>query len=172
MSSPGRPKAPREPIGSAGSSRLPPFESVVAQHGPAILRFCSARVGATRAEDCLQETMLAALRAYEQVRDPEAIRTWLFSIAARKAIDLHRVQARLPEPTDRPGPGAVLVDEPDDDLWAQVRALPDKQRQAVTLRYRGDLTHAEIARVMGTSEPAARRNLFEGLKRLRKDFKP
>ena len=35
------------------------------------------------------------------------------------------------------------------------------------LRYRADLTHAEIARVMGTSEPAARRNVFEGLERLR-----
>jgi DNA-directed RNA polymerase specialized sigma24 family protein len=37
----------------------------------------------------------------------------------------------------------------------------------VTLRYLGDLTHAEIAEVMGTSEAAARRNVFEGLSRLR-----
>ena len=45
----------------------------------------------------------------------------------------------------------------------RVRALPDKQRQAVALRFLADLSHAEIAEAMGTSEPAARRNVFEGL---------
>lgn len=50
-----------------------------------------------------------------------------------------------------------------------VRALPDKQRQAVMLRYRADLTHRDVAQVMDISEAAARRNVFEGLKRLRED---
>lgn len=148
---------------------LPPFERVVGDHGPAILRFCAAGVGAERAEDCFQETMLAALRGYEQLRDPGAIRTWLFSIAARKAIDLHRAHARTPAPTDEVDTLLAGADAavPDDALWDRVRALPDKQRQAVTLRYRADFTHAEIAEVMDISEPAARRNVFEGLKRLR-----
>lgn len=143
---------------------------MVELHGPRVLRFCAARVGPAGAEDCFQETMLAALRAYGQVRDPGAIRTWLFSIAARKAIDAHRAAARAPEPADvddsRAASDDVGSDEP---LWERVRALPDKQRTAVTLRYRADLTHAEIAGVMRTSEPAARRNVFEGLRRLRED---
>ncbi|MGI8429065.1 MAG: sigma factor-like helix-turn-helix DNA-binding protein [Solirubrobacteraceae bacterium] len=50
-----------------------------------------------------------------------------------------------------------------------MRALPGKQRQAVTLRYRADLTHREVAQITQTSEPAARRNVFEGLKRLSED---
>jgi RNA polymerase sigma factor (sigma-70 family) len=54
-------------------------------------------------------------------------------------------------------------------LWARVGALPDKQRHAVALRYLADLSHAEIAEAMGISEPAARRNVFEGLRRLRED---
>jgi DNA-directed RNA polymerase specialized sigma24 family protein len=37
----------------------------------------------------------------------------------------------------------------------------------VTLRYLADLSHREVAEVMGTSEDAARRNVFEGLRRLR-----
>lgn len=112
--------------------------------------------------------MLAALRAYGEVRDPGAIRTWLFSIAARKAIDAHRASARAPEPTEAVDAGAASADASSDEpLWDQVRALPDKQRTAVTLRYRADLTHAEIADVMRISEPAARRNVFEALKRLR-----
>jgi len=56
---------------------LPPFERVVDQHGPAVLRFCAARVSPERAEDCFQETMLAALRAYDALRDPEAVAGWL-----------------------------------------------------------------------------------------------
>jgi len=147
----------------------PPFERVVSKHGPALLRFCSAQVGAERAEDCLQETLLAALRAYGELRDADALRAWLFSIAARKASDNHRAHARTPQPTEVVDTAAVAEDAPprDETLWDHVRALPDKQRHAVILRYRADLTHAEIAQVMGTSEPAARRNVFEGLERLR-----
>jgi DNA-directed RNA polymerase specialized sigma24 family protein len=49
-----------------------------------------------------------------------------------------------------------------------VRELPPKQRQAVALRYAANLSHADVAEVMGTSGAAARRNVFEGLARLRK----
>lgn len=148
---------------------LPPFERVVAEHGSALLAFCVARAGAQRGQDCFQETMLAALRAYDDVRDPAAIRAWLYSIAARKAIDAHRAAARAPVPTAELERGASEVTSgPDAGLWDLVRALPDKQRQALTLRYRADLSYREIAQVTGVSEAAARRSVFEGLKRLRR----
>jgi RNA polymerase sigma factor (sigma-70 family) len=150
----------------------PPFDRVVTLHGPDLLRFCAARVGTDRAEDLFQETMLAALRAYGDVREPGSVRAWLFTIAARKAIDAHRAAAAAPRPSPdlETAAGAAEDREPADAaLWARVRALPDKQRQAVALRYLGDLSHAEIAEAMGTSEPAARRNVFEGLRRLRED---
>jgi len=151
---------------------LPPFDRIVEEHGPAVLRFCAARLGADRAEDCFQETMIAGLRAYgSQLREPRAIRTYLLSIAARKAIDMGRARAREPQPPDAVDPlGAAYEHEPTDEaLWAKVHALPNKQRQAVILRYRGDLIYAEIAEVMQISEAAARRNLFEGLEQLRKE---
>jgi RNA polymerase sigma factor (sigma-70 family) len=154
-------------------SGLPPFERVVDQHGPALLRFCAAEAGPERADDVFQETLLAALRAYEDLREPRAIRAWLFSIAARKAIDLYRERARAPEPApDLEALGAAEgASEPDPALWSRVRALPPKQRQAVTLRYRADLSHREIARVLGISEAAARRNVFEALARLREELR-
>ncbi len=155
----------------AKAKDLPPFERVVADHGAAVLRFCAAKLGRERAEDCFQETMLAALRAYPQLRDPGAVRAWLFSIAARKALDAQRARARAPEPREGLAGPAGVDGGPgrDDALWAQVGALPPKQREAVTLRYLADLTHAEIAGVMGTTEPAARRNVLEGLRRLRRE---
>lgn len=157
----------------APAHALPPFEHVVEQHGRAVLRYCVTEAGAERGEDCFQETMLAALRAYVEVRDPAAIRGWLFAIAARKVIDTHRAVVRAPEPveeiavlarTDEDGPRDVA-------LWARVARLPEKQRRAVTLRYVGDLSHREIAQVMEISEAAARRNVFEGLARLERELR-
>jgi RNA polymerase sigma factor (sigma-70 family) len=159
-------------VSASGAHRLPPFERVLELHGRAVLRFCVARAGAEHGEDCFQETMIAALRAYDRVRDPEAILGWLLSIAARKTVDVHRARARTPTPVDDLGALLPAGEDParDDALWDLVRELPPKQRQAVMLRFLGDLTHDEIARVMDTSAEAARRNVFEGLKRLRADM--
>ena len=122
----------------------------------------------------LHPTALAALRAYDDVRDAAAVRSWLFAIAARKAVDTHRRRAREPEPVadlDPPADGEEIAVR-DGALWRRVRRLPDKQREAVALRYVADLSHREIAEVMGTSEAAARRNVFEGLEQLRKQASP
>ena len=162
------------PMPARKDTPLPPFEHVVDQHGPALLRFCASQVGAERADDCCQEALLAALRAYGSVRDPRAIRAWLFSIAARKAIDLHRDRARAPRPEpDLDTLGAAEAPERRDlALWSRVRALPPKQRQAVALRYLAGLSHKEIAAAMETTDAAARRNVFEGLARLRRELAP
>ena len=158
---------------STHTKHLPPFEHVIELHGPAVLRFCAAQAGAERAEDCFQETMLAALRAYDSVRDPAAVRSWLFSIAQRKAVDAHRARAREPEPVAEPEPAVATTDGievHEAGVWSLVGTLPDKQRSAVALRYLADLSHAEIGEVMATSTEAARRNVFEGLKRLREQL--
>lgn len=162
---PGRAQRPARPA----ATPLPPFERLVELHGPAVRRFCLARSGPGRGDDCFQETMLAALRHYDDLRDPATARTWLFSIAHHKTIDAARSAARDAIPTSdldvHPAPAAPPA--PREDLWLAVRALPSKQRQAVTLRYLADFTHREISTVMATSEAAARRSVFEGLRRLR-----
>jgi RNA polymerase sigma factor (sigma-70 family) len=119
--------------------------------------------------------MISALRAYDSLQKPEAVRSWLFSIAARKAIDSHRAAGRAPVSVPDVEPvaadaGADSADATAQELWKDVARLPDKQRQAVALRFIADLSHREIAQVMGTSEAAARRNLFEGVRRLREDL--
>ena len=155
--------------------RLPPFQTLLDAHGRDVHRFLRAMVGPIDADDCYQETWLAALRAYPDVRDVANLRGWLFTIAHRKAIDHARSRARRATPVPEPGdlPQAPVADAPtagdDGDLWSAVAALPDKQRTAVALRFVADSAYAEIADAMQTSEPAARRNVHEGLKRLRKD---
>jgi RNA polymerase sigma factor (sigma-70 family) len=155
-------------------SPLPPFEQILDRYGADVWRFAAAQAGVAFADDVFQDTMLAALAAYPEVRDPAAIKSWLLRITARKAIDAARARARAPVPVPDAGsaePANVTPDLelPDDGLWAQVRALPPKQRQAVALRIVLDLAYDEIARIMQTSVEAARRNVHEALKTLRKE---
>ena len=156
--------------------RLPPFQNLLDAHARDVHRFLIATVGALDADDVYQETWLAALRAYPGLRDASNLRGWLFTIAHRKAIDHVRARARratpVAEPADLPQAPAApdgTAMAADDDLWAAVAALPDKQRTAVALRFIADSAYAEIATAMETSEPAARRNVHEGLKRLREE---
>jgi RNA polymerase sigma factor (sigma-70 family) len=158
-------------LSSSHVVRLAPFERVVREHGADVWRFCASQVGRERADDLFQDTLVAALSAYPSLREPGRVRSWLLRIAARKAVDHYRERSRAPMPVAEPDAGVAAQVEPelpDHDLWAWVRALPPKQRQAVALRFVADLTYADIAEAMETSAEAARRNVFEGLRRLRR----
>jgi RNA polymerase sigma factor (sigma-70 family) len=152
---------------------LPPFQTVLDEHSAAVMAILHGAVGRDGAEDCFQETFLAALRAYPKLEDDSNLRGWLLTIAHRKAIDHHRARGRAPVPVAEPAELAAAEDgipQPDEQLWAAVGALPPKQRAAVALRYGSDLPHNEIAAALGCSPEAARRSLHEGLKRLRKEL--
>lgn len=150
---------------------LPPFESLVDAHARELHRFLVGCVGPTEAEDCLQETLLSALRAYPRLRHGDNLRAWLYTIAQRKATDVIRRLARRPtRDLDGVDPSAPAESEPmDPGLWRQVRLLPAKQRAAVAHRFVLDLAYAEIGTRMGISEEAARQNVSAGLRRLRRE---
>ena len=150
---------------------LPPFQSLIDDHAAEVMAVLRGAVGRADAEDCFQETFLAALRGYPRLREGGNLRAWLLTIAQRKAVDHHRANGRRPVPVADPQPAAAdAMPEPDEGLWAAVGALPPKQRAAVTLRYALDLPHAEIAATLGCSTEAARRSLHEGMKRLREEL--
>ena len=151
---------------------LPPFQTLLDAHAEAIHRFLVASVGPVEADDCFQETFIAALRAYPRLRPGSNPRAWLSTIARNKAMDSHRGASRRPLPVGEPpeprtvaGAGESIAQ--DGEVWATVRALPEKQRAAVVLRYACDLSHREIGRVLDCSDEAARRSVHEGVKRLR-----
>lgn len=151
---------------------LPPFQSVLDAHGRDVHRFLTATIGRRDADDCYQETWLSALRAYPELRDASNLRGWLLTIAHRKALDHLRHRRRDPLLLEELPERAVAAAELSDDaLWAQIGGLPEKQRTAVTLRYLSDSAYAEISKLMGISEAAARRNVHEGLNRLRLEYR-
>jgi RNA polymerase sigma factor (sigma-70 family) len=152
---------------------LPPFQLVVDELGPSLRRHVAALVGTTDADDVVQDTLIAALRAYTDLPDGSNVRAWLWTIARNKAIDRHRAQGRRPRTTpllDANAPAAVGADDVpagDDGLWAAVRRLPEAQRLAVSLRFADDLSYAQIAELCGCSAGAARQRVYEGLQALR-----
>ena len=150
---------------------LPPFQRLLDAHGDDVLRYLRAAVGSQEAEDAWQETMLAALRAYPELRDDGNLRGWVFTIAHRKALDTHRARGRRPLPVaDVPEPAVPAPDEPEPALWAAVRRLPQKQRAAVTLRFAADLDYRAIGALIDCSEQAARQNVRAGLSAVRKEW--
>jgi RNA polymerase sigma factor (sigma-70 family) len=150
---------------------LPPFQALLDAHGHDVHRFLVAGVGRGDADDCYQETMLAALRAYPRLRDAANLRGWLFTIAHRKSIDHARGRRRTPIPAgdDLPDPTVTDPELRDGTVWVAVRSLPPKQRTAVALRFGFDADYGAIAAVLDCSEEAARRSVHEGLKRLRRE---
>jgi RNA polymerase sigma factor (sigma-70 family) len=160
------------------SRELPPFQRFLDTHRDAVWRFLVSSVGPSEADDCFQETFIAALRAYPRLRADSNLRAWVLTIAHRKSLDAHRARARRALPladvtaleddsaarlgaTSSPAP-------PEQALWNAVEKLPARQRSAVVLRYVADLPHRDIAAAIGCSEDAARRSLHEGLLKLRK----
>ena len=156
---------------SVSVSRLPPFQRFLDAHADDVLRFLIASVGRHDADDAFQETFLSALRAYSRLRPDSDLRGWALTIAHRKALDVHRSRARRPVPVAEPDgrSGDARHAGIEGDHWERVRALPPRQRAVLTLRYAGDLTHAEIATLLGCSADAARRAAADGLKTLRKE---
>lgn len=158
-----------------------PFDPIATQHATTVLRVCRAVLGPTAdAEDAWSEAYLAALRAWPDLQPDSNVEGWLVTIAHRKAIDVVRKRTRHAVPVaavpdrgvghrlDRTTSGVDQPDAlPDQDLWAAVAALPDRQRDAVALHHVAGLPHAEVADVLGSTPAAVRKASSDGIKRLR-----
>lgn len=144
-----------------------PFQRFLDEHRAPVLSFLRAMVGPVDADDCFQETFMAALRNYDNL-DGSNPRAWVMTIARNKAIDHHRGRARRAIPKDDlPEIAAPANPDRDPELWSAVDELPDKQRAAIALRFAADLRYRDVAAAMDTSQEAARRNVHEGLRKLR-----
>jgi RNA polymerase sigma factor (sigma-70 family) len=152
---------------------LPPFQVLLEEHRADVYRFLVATAGRSEADDAFQETWIAALRAYPKLRRADNLRAWLLRIAQNKSIDAHRARGRRPVPVagvpEGGSSGAIAVGG-DDELWERVRQLPAKQRTAVYCRSVLGMSYGELALLLESSEDAARRNVHEGLKRLREEL--
>lgn len=153
---------------------LPPFQRLVDAHWRDVARLARALAGPVDGDDVAQQAWTQAYAAYPGLTSARNLRGWLLTITHRCAMDLHRSRGRRAVPTDDEAvlAGVATVDGPeshlvDEDLWGRVARLPERQREAVVLKYVGDLDHPAIAELLGTTPTMSRRLVSDGLKNLR-----
>lgn len=142
------------------------FHEIVGRHGPAMYRYAQRTVSDRGdAEEAVQDAFVAAWQTLPDFRGDSSLRTWLFTITRRKAIDLLRKRRPVPvgddmmtelvrpDETDEPGSGFMEA------LEVALTKLPETQRSVWLLREVEQLSYAEIAAVLRTTETAVRGQL-------------
>jgi RNA polymerase sigma factor (sigma-70 family) len=161
-------------LGLAGDERLVEqmrrgnelaFEIAFERHGAAILSFCRHMLGSRdEAEDALQHTFAAAWRNLDPVDEREiALKPWLFTIARNRCLSMLRSRRELGELPELSTAG--LSDEVERraelrELLCDIGELPAEQREALLLSEAGDLSHAEVAGVLGCGVPHVKSLVF------------
>lgn len=131
------------------------------------------------AQDLLQETLLRAHRALTRLGPGANVRAWLYRIATNTSLNHLRSRVRERRALERHAREADGALSSDTDgrteqterrrvaLWTAVAGLPERQRQALTLRIADELDYEEIARRLGGTAKAARANVYQATKKLR-----
>jgi RNA polymerase sigma-70 factor, ECF subfamily len=136
------------------------------------------------AQEVVQDAMMRAHRAltrqYDEARCAElALRPWLFKTVRNLCLNKRRSKrSALEEPLEsfhdgRLGPfvhleGSELERKEEVELLRRAMALlPVDARELIVLRFMEEMSYAEIAKTVGTSEAALRGKVFRSLKLLR-----
>jgi RNA polymerase sigma-70 factor (ECF subfamily) len=146
---------------------LPPFWTLIEQHGAELMRH-ARRLAGDDAEDVLQEAFLRALRSYDRLERSDHLRAWLYRITTTTAFD-HSARNRgevlmgsVPEASKEDG-GLY-----DDAFESLLGGLSEKAREAMTMRFVADLTYSDMASRLGCSEQAARQRVSSAVRELRR----
>jgi len=137
-----------EAVRRAQGGDEPSFHAVVEELGPQVYRFLVVRLGHEGdAKDALQETLIAAWRGLPDLRQPDRVRPWLMTIAARKAAEAFRARPVFVDAAERElaTPDAVGLFE----IREALDALPPGMRDALLVHCLLGFTEQETAQVLG-----------------------
>ena len=166
------------PVDVAGLDRDRAVEVLFATHHLAMTRL-AVLLGADDAEDVVAEAFYQLYRRWPRLRSAEAAAAYLRSVVVnqtrmriRHLQVVRRHAARVAGRPDHVESGEVQVVLRDDQqaLVAAVRALPDRQREALVLRFWLDLREREIADAMGISTGSVKTHVSRGLAALSLDL--
>ena len=143
-------------------------------HYRALVRLAALLVRDTpTAEEVVQDAFVAMHGGWQRLRDAEKALAYLRQAVVNRARSVlrHRtvVDKNLQKaPPDMPSAehGAMVLLERDAVVVA-LRDLPERQREAIVLRYYADLSEAEIAATMGISRGAVKSHTSRGMAALR-----
>ncbi len=148
------------------------FESIWRQYGGSVLRFCRFTSGSPEeGEDIAAETFARLLVKGNDVPDAK-IEAWLFTVARNLCVSHHRRKARwsLLSREIAAQSGETARREEQSDVLSMLGSLNQKDRLAVYLRIVEDRPFSDVARLLGTSEDAAKKRVYRALERLRRSM--
>ncbi len=156
-----------EPLATAAARTEPTVTQPLEQHLEPVYRYALRLAGRPDlAEDVTQETLLRGWRNQSKLREPRAARLWLFRIATNVWTDHLRKSRFCPRPleVEPPCPRRLAADASDERenvrlALATMDELPPRQRQVLYLATCEQLSHTEIAEVLGISLAAVKSNL-------------
>jgi RNA polymerase sigma-70 factor (ECF subfamily) len=160
------------------AGRSEAFDVIVERHRRSVYQLCYRFVGNHEdASDASQDVFLRAYRGLRSFRGHASLATWLYRIGVN--VCLNRVSAKTPasvsiderEHEDTRGESPrerVLRHERAVRVRAAIAQLPRKQRATLILRIYHDMSHQEIADVLGSSVGAVKANFFHALGNLKK----
>jgi RNA polymerase sigma factor (sigma-70 family) len=147
------------------------FKAAWEAHAPAVLRYCTYSTGSSDAgQDVAAETFARFLAKGGRVAD-ERVEAWLIRVARNLCANHHRDAKRRDGLEQRLAANPVASDgwvRP--DSWEYVRRLKENERLAVYLRVAEDRSFADVARILGKSESAAKMTFYRAIERLRRDM--
>ena len=161
----------------------PTFDMLIEKHGKEIYSYLWRLLyDPADADDCFQDVFLRAFTAYPRLKATSNYRAWLYRIAINTSNTFRRRRGRLAGRTTDLDPeihsnGQSPADLVDQALsLARVRKavdnLPKKQRAALLLRKYQRLSYTEIANALSCSTESARSNVYQALKKLRRELVP
>ncbi|GLW96633.1 sigma-70 family RNA polymerase sigma factor [Microtetraspora sp. NBRC 16547] len=121
------------------------------------------------AEDIVAEAFCELHRRWYRLRDPEAGPRYLRSVVCNlvrmriRHIKVSRKHSRVEERSIESAESAVLLREDQRKVVDALKSLPDRQREALVLRYWMDLKEKEIAEAMGISSGAVKSHISRGM---------
>ena len=154
------------------------FDLIVERHRRSVYQVCYRFVGNHEdASDLSQDVFLRAYRGLRNFRGGSSLATWLYRIGVN--VCLNRVSAKKPvteeidarqhvDTARESQVERVLREERGVRVRAAIAQLPPKQRATLVLRMYQELSHEEIAQVLGSSVGAVKANFFHALGNLRK----
>lgn len=159
------------------------FDVIVERHRRHVYQLCYRFVGNHEdASDLSQDVFVRAFRGLRTFKNQSALGTWLYRIGVN--VCLNRVSTKAPKPEsldpliaasdqrvasrDESATDVLLRDERAGQVRTAIAKLPKKQRATLVLRVYHDLSHEEIAKILGSSVGAVKANFFHALNNLKK----
>lgn len=170
--------AAASPGGGEAEAVASGLESRIANLAPEVVAFMQHHCGdAHLGADLAHDAVARALRTVRSLRDPNALRGWVFRIAINRFNDHLRRERPMEvveldsrgdlERTELGPDRRLLAAELDEVLRRELAALPERQRTVLMLHGVRELSHPSIAELLGISLDAVKMSLFHAREKMR-----